>query len=306
MNALETLLETTLRTLPPVLLAGMGGMLANRIGILNLGLEGMMLTGSFVGVIASYYTGSAYGALLIAGLASALVALIFSLFTIRFKANPTVVGVAVNMLIAGLSTYFLSVLFGVRGSFSDSNIVGLPKIALPGISEIPVLRAFNNQNLTVWLALLFVILLHYVFYHTSLGLRIRATGQFPMAVTTAGVNVKALQYGALVFGGFLCGLGGAHLSLGQLTLFTEDMTSGRGFIALAAAIFGKNTPVGTLIGALLFSFTDGVTRRIQTSGFPSMLIDMIPYIVTVVTLWIVEMHALSRRKKMLTGRASRK
>lgn len=306
MNALETLLETTLRTLPPVLLAGMGGMLANRIGILNLGLEGMMLTGSFVGVIASYYTGSAYGALLIAGLASALVALIFSLFTIRFKANPTVVGVAVNMLIAGLSTYFLSVLFGVRGSFSDSNIVGLPKIALPGISEIPVLRAFNNQNLTVWLALLFVILLHYVFYHTSLGLRIRATGQFPMAVTTAGVNVKALQYGALVFGGFLCGLGGAHLSLGQLTLFTEDMTSGRGFIALAAAIFGKNTPVGTLIGALLFSFTDGVTRRIQTSGFPSMLIDMIPYIVTVVTLWIVEMRALSRRKKMLAGRASRK
>ena len=306
MNALETLLETTLRTLPPVLLAGMGGMLANRIGILNLGLEGMMLTGSFVGVIASYYTGSAYGALLIAGLASALVALIFSLFTIRFKANPTVVGVAVNMLIAGLSTYFLSVLFGVRGSFSDSNIVGLPKIALPGISEIPVLRAFNNQNLTVWLALLFVILLHYVFYHTSLGLRIRATGQFPMAVTTAGVNVKALQYGALVFGGFLCGLGGAHLSLGQLTLFTEDMTSGRGFIALAAAIFGKNTPVGTLIGALLFSFTDGVTRRIQTSGFPSMLIDMIPYIVTVVTLWIVEMRTLSRRKKMLAGRASRK
>lgn len=299
MNGVETLLETALRTLPPVLLAGMGGMLANRIGILNLGLEGMMLTGSFVGVIASYYTGSAYAALLIAGLASALVGLLFSLFTIRFKANPTVVGVAINMLVAGLTTYFLSVLFGVRGAFSDNRIMGLPKINIPFLDNIPILRIFNNQNITVWLALIFVFALHYVFYHTSLGLRIRATGQFPMAVTTAGVNVKAIQYSALVFGGFLCGLGGAHLSLGQLSMFTENMTSGRGFIALAAAIFGKNTPLGTLLGALLFSFTDAVTRKIQTTGFPSMLIDMIPYIVTVVTLWIVEMRATAKRKMLL-------
>ncbi len=301
MNEIEILLETTLRTLPPVLLAGLGGMLANRVGILNLGLEGMMLTGSFVGVIASYYTGSAYSALLIAGLASALVGLLFSLFTIRFKANPTVVGVAVNMLVAGLSTYFLSVLFGVRGSFSDGNIVGLPKISIPFLENIPILRIFNNQNLTVWLAIVFVAALQYVFYHTPLGLRIRATGQFPMAVTTAGVNVRAVQYGALVFGAFLCGLGGAHLSLGQLTMFTENMTSGRGFIALAAAIFGKNTPLGTLVGALLFSFTDGVTRKIQTSGFPSMLIDMIPYVVTVVTLWLVEARAAARRRSLLNA-----
>ena len=299
MEYVSLLLQTTLRTFPPILLAGLGGMLANRIGILNLGLEGMMLMGAFTGVIVSYYTGSVILALLAAGLAGALAGVLFSVLTVRFKANPTVVGIAINLFAAGLTTYLLSVMFNVRGSFSDSKIVGLPKINIPFLNHIPILSAFSNQAVTVWIAIIMVIAMHYVMYHTPLGLRIRATGYYPMAVTTAGCNMERIQYGALIFGGFLAGIGGVHLSLGQLTMFTEDMISGRGFIAFAAAIFGKDTPIGTCLGALLFSFADGATRKIQTLGFPSSLLDMIPYIITVITLWIVAKRNVFKKKKKL-------
>lgn len=296
MTYFEVLLETTLRNLPPVLLAGLGGMLANRVGVLNLGLEGMMLMGSFVGVIVSYYTHSAFVAILAAGAAGALLGVIFSVLTLRFRANATVVGVSINMLALGLTTYLLSVMFGVRGSFSDTTIVSIPRVTIPFFSNIPVLRALNSQSLTVYLALLAVVVLQYIMYRTSLGLRLRATGFHKMAVVTAGVNATGLQYGALIMSGFLCGIGGVHLSLGQLTMFTENMTSGRGFIAMAATIFGRNTPIGTFLGSLLFSLADAITRKAQTSGFPSMLIDMIPYVVTVITLWIVAVNELKKRK----------
>ena len=296
MEYFEILLQTTLRTLPPILLAALGGMLANRVGILNLGLEGMMLMGSFVGVIVSYYTGSATAAILAAGLSGALLGVVFSLLTIRFRANATVVGVSINMFSLGLTTYLLSILFGTRGSFSSPEIVALQKLDLPFLDKIPILRALNGQAITVFIAILAVIVLHYVMYHTPLGLRLRATGFHSMAVTTAGVNVGVIRYGALILSGFLCGIGGVHLSLGQLTMFTENMTNGRGFIAMAATIFGRNTPVGAMLGSLLFGVADAVTRRVQTTGFPSMLVDMIPYVVTVVTLWIVAMNELRKKK----------
>lgn len=300
MEYISILLETTLRTFPPLLLAGLGGMLANRVGILNLGLEGTMLTGAFTGVIVSYYTGSSWLALLAAGLSGALIGVIFSVLTVRFKANATVVGIAINLFASGLTTYFLTVLFHVRGSFSDPAIEGLQRINIPFLDKIPILSALDGQAVTVWIAIVMVIVMHIVMYHTALGLRIRATGYHPMAVTTAGCNMEALQYGGLIFGSFLAGIGGVHLSLGQLTMFTEDMTSGRGFIAFATAIFGRDTPVGTCLGALLFSFADAATMRAQTFGFPASLLDMIPYIITIITLWLVAQGLLAKRKRKLS------
>lgn len=304
MEYISILLETTLRTFPPLLLAGIGGMLANRVGILNLGLEGTMLTGAFTGVIVSYYTGSAWLALLAAGLSGALVGVIFSVLTVRFKANPTVVGIATNLFASGLTTYLLSVLFHVRGSFSDPGVKGLMKIDIPFLDKIPILSAFNGQAVTVWIAIIMVVVMHIVMYHTALGLRIRATGFHPMAVTTAGCKMEALQYGGLIFGSFLAGIGGVHLSLGQLTMFTEDMTSGRGFIAFATAIFGRDTPIGTCLGALLFSFADAGTMRAQTLGFPASLLDMIPYIITIITLWLVAQAMLAKKKRKLSEKTS--
>lgn len=295
--SIESILSAALRMLPPLLLAGLGGMLSSRIGLLNMALEGMMLMGSFVAVIASFYSGSAYIGLLAAAIFGGLLGFLFAIFNLKYKANNIVVGVAVNLLALGLTKYFLKILFGVTGAFSDPKIKGLGTIDIPLLENIPILRAFDNQSILVYISFILVIVINYVFYKTPTGLRIRATGPHDMAVETAGVNVTVLRFSTLIVSGILCGLGGAHLSIGQLTMFTDNMTNGRGFMAMASAIFGRNTPLGTLVGASMFSFADAITMRIQTLGYPASLIEIIPFAVTLLTLFLV---ALKENKKKKT------
>lgn len=297
MEALETLLTTTLRMLPPILLAGLGGMLSSRVGLLNMGLEGMMLIGSFVAVVGSYLSGSSYIGLLAAMLVSGIIGLLFAVFNIKFKANNIVVGVAINMLALGITKYLLRVFFGVSGAFSSPKIVGLPTVHIEALESIPLLRAFNDQSIMVYIAFIAVGIIYFVMYHTPAGLRMRATGPHAMAVTTAGVSVNRMRYTILAISGCLCGLGGAHLSLGQLTMFTDNITNGRGFIAMAAAVFGNNTPVGTMLGAGLFGFTDAATMNAQMLGFPSQLVQMIPYIITILTLILVALRIKRNKLK---------
>lgn len=287
MQAIEVFISATLRMLPPILLAGLGGMLSSRVGLLNMGLEGMMLIGSFTAVVASYYTGSPMIAMLIAASISGIIGLFFAVFNIKFKANNIIVGVAINIFALGITKYLLRIMFGVSGAFSSPDIVGLPVLNLAFLDKIPLLSAFNNQAITVYISLLLVVLIYIVMYKTPVGLRIRATGMHPMAVKSAGVNVLMIKYVVLSVSGMLCGLGGAHLSLGQLTMYTDNITNGRGFIGMAAAVFGKNTPIGTFLGAGLFSVTDAITMNAQTSGFPSQLVQLIPYVITIITLIFV-------------------
>lgn len=295
-KSIELLLSAALRMLPPILLAGLGGMLSSRVGLLNMALEGMMLMGAFVAVVSSYFTGSAYIGLLSAGIFGGLVGFLFALFNIKFKANNIVVGVAVNMLALGLTKYFLKILFGVTGAFSSPDIVGLGNISIPFLSNIPIIRSFNNQSIMVYVSIILVIVFNYIFYKTPLGLRIRATGAHDKAVETAGVNVISLKFITIITSGILCGLGGAHLSLGQLTMFTDNMTNGRGFMAMAAAIFGRNTPIGTLIGSSMFSVANAVTMKMQTLGLPPSLIEIIPFGITLLTLYLVALKENKKRK----------
>jgi len=297
LESIEMLLTATFRILPPILLAGLGGMLSSRVGLLNMGLEGMMLIGSFTAVIASYYSGSAYIGLLAAMLAGAILGLSFALFSIKFKADNVVVGVALNMFALGITKYLLRILFGVSGAFSSPDIKGLNNFSIPLLDNIPILRSLNNQSILVYLSIILTFIIHYIIYKTPQGLRIRATGTHPMAVSTAGVKVNRLKYITITFSGLLSALGGAHLSLGQLTMFTDNMTNGRGFIAMAANIFGKNTPIGTFVGSLLFSFTDAITMRMQTFGFPPTLIQIIPYLITLITLYLVAIKASRVNRK---------
>lgn len=297
-GSFESLLSTALRMLPPILLAGMGGMLSSRVGLLNMALEGMMLMGAFVAVVASYYSGSAYIGLISAGIFGGLVGFLFALFNIKFKADNIVVGVAVNMLALGLTKYFLKILFGVSGAFSSPDIIGLKTISLPFLSKIPILRSFNNQSIMVYVSIILVFVLHYIFYQTPLGLRIRATGSHDSAVETAGVNVTTLRYLVISTSGILCGLGGAHLSIGQLSMFTDNMTNGRGFMAMAAAIFGRNTPLGTLLGSTMFSITNALTLRLQTIGLPPSLIEIIPFAITLITLYFVALNKVRKKKQI--------
>lgn len=300
MESIELLLTATLRTMPPILLAGLGGMITSRVGLFNMGLEGMMLIGAFTAVVASYFTGSAYLALIIAAFIGGVIGLMFAVFNIKFKADNIVVSVAINMLALGITIYLLKVLFGVRGAFSSPKIKGLPPIDIPGLDSIPILRAFNHQSILVYSSFVIVAIIYFVFYHTPQGLRLRASGHHAMAVTTAGVNVNTLRYVTITISGILCGLGGANLSIGQLAMFTDNMTNGRGYIGNAAAIFGNNTPIGTFMGATLFSITDAATMKIQTSGFPPLLIQMIPYIITLLTLMAVSVR--KKKLKKWTGR----
>lgn len=301
MNTFEIFISTTLRMLPPILLAGLGGMISSRVGLLNMGLEGMMLIGSFTAVLASYYTGSWLCALIAAAVVSGIVGLLFAVFSIKYKANNIVVGVAINMLALGITKYLLKILFGVSGAFSSEKIVGLPKLKLDALDSLPGIRVLNNQSILVYLSFLLVAVIWYVMYKTPAGLRMRAAGPHAMAVKTAGVDVLKLKYVALTFSGILCGLGGAHLSLGQLTMFTDNITNGRGFIAMAANVFGGNTPLGTMMGAGLFSFADAVTMNTQTMGFPAQLVQMIPYIITILTLILVAARDMVKKREAIDG-----
>lgn len=297
LETLERLISAILRTLPPILLAGLGGMVAARVKINNLGLEGMMLIGAFVGAVCMYFTGNPYLALAAAMAVGALMGAVFGFLRIRFHADNLVVSVAINMFALGITVYLMKVIFHVRGAVSMPDMRGLPVINIPVLEQIPVLRGLSGHSILAYVSLVLVGVFQYVMYHTAFGLRIRATGPNPMAVTTAGCNVKLYQYTALIISGILGALGGAHLSLGQLAMFSDNMTNGRGFIAIAATTFGNFTPLGTFAGALLFGATDAATMRFQTAGLPSPLIQIIPYGITLLTLWI--MAARRKRKKRM-------
>ncbi|SKC76601.1 ABC transporter permease [Maledivibacter halophilus] len=298
LDIITTILETTLRLLPSILLAGFGGLITQRIKLVNLGLEGFMLIGAFVAVAVSYYTSSAAIALLAACAVCGIMGLLFAVFNLKYKANNIIVSVAINMFALGITKYFLNLLFGVRGAFSSPKIVGFPVIHLPFLENIPILSAFANQSIILYVSLLVVAVVQIILFKTKIGLRIRATGPNPMAVETAGVSVFKLKCLVVSVSGILCGVGGAYLSLGQLTMFTDNMTNGRGFVAMAASNFGNAMPIGTFFGAALFGFTDAVTMKAQLYGFPPQLIQILPYLVTVLTLIAVAVYKKRKKKGM--------
>jgi simple sugar transport system permease protein len=295
LDTVTVVLETTFRLLPSILLAAFGGLVTQRIKLTNLGLEGFMLIGAFVAAIASYYTGSPWIALLASCLVCAILGLIFAILHLRYKADNVVVAVAINMFALGMTSYLLNVLFGASGSFSSPKIVGFPIIDLAFLENIPILGAFAHQSIMLYIAFGVVALTQIILFKTNLGLRIRATGPNPMAVETAGVNVFRLKCYVLMASGVLCGMGGAYLSLGHLTMFANNMTNGRGFIAMAASNFGSAMPIVTFAGALIFGFADGITMKAQLYGFPAQLVQMLPYVVTVLAL--VVLSAIKKAKK---------
>jgi simple sugar transport system permease protein len=267
------LLFSTIRTATPLLLAALGGLYSERAGVINIALEGLMLAGAFTAAAVTHYTGSAWVGLLAGIGAGVLVAFIHAVACIRFNADQVVSGTAINILMTGMPALVGGALFLSSGS----------------TPQIP------KEDLLPWtpvtLALLLVGLTWYVLYRTPFGLRLRAVGENPEAADAAGVNVHGVRYSAVLISGALAAIGGAYLSIGQSSLFTRNMTSGRGFIALAALIFGKWRPVQTMLACLLFGFTEAVTIQMQgvfklPSGedIPVQFIQIVPYVLTIVVL----------------------
>jgi len=279
------LLAAGLRMAVPILFAALGGLFTDRVNIFNVGLEGMMLVGAFAAVAGSYWSGSAWIGLITAIGAGTLLAMLFGLFSINLRADPILTGIALNFFASGATVLAMQSLFGTRGSFGSGRIARFPTVDLPFVDAIPVLgRLLGGNNILFYAAFIAAPLLYIVFFHTRVGLRIRAVGEFPTAAEAVGVSPRSYQWLSVLMSGVLSGIGGAYLSLSALGMFSENMTSGRGFIALAAIFFGRSTPLGILLASLFFGIAESSAIRLQGLGAPSRLVLMVPYVAAVISL----------------------
>jgi simple sugar transport system permease protein len=265
------LLFSAIRLATPLLLAALGGMFSERSGVINIALEGLMLAGAFTAASVTWWAGSPWVGLLAAILAGAGIAGIHAVACIRYRADQVVSGTAINILLTGVPALLSGAFFLSSGSTPQ-----IPREHLIPIT--PVVIAFALVPVT-----------YYVLYYTPFGLRLRAVGENPEAADAAGVSVKLMRYTAVLLSGALAGIGGAYLSIGQSSLFTRNMSAGRGFIALAALIFGKWRPVQTMLACLLFGFTEAVAIQLQGVHFggeeiPTQFVQIIPYVLTIVVL----------------------
>ncbi|MDQ6785583.1 MAG: ABC transporter permease [Acidobacteriota bacterium] len=286
------LLFSAIRLATPLIFAALGGMFSERSGVINIALEGLMLAGAFTGAVVTYEAGNPYVGLIAGMIAGAALAYVYAVACIKFEADQVVSGMAINFLMIGLPAVISGAIYDSSGS--------TPQIA----KEHLLPEFFNRLSLASILAFLLVPLCWYVLYKTPFGLRLRATGENPAAADAAGVNVTRLRYIAVILSGVLAAAGGAYLSIGQSSLFTRNMTAGRGYIALAALILAKWRPWQTFFACLFFGLMEALTIQIQgvfklPSGedIPVQFIQIIPYVLTIIVL--AGFIGLSRAPKSL-------
>lgn len=277
------LLAATLRLATPLTLAALGGTISERSGVTNIALEGIMLMGAFFGTWGAATTGDAWLGLLIGIVAGMVLAGVHAFAAITLRSDQIVSGMALNILALGLTSYLNYQLYGFTGT--PPGLPSLPDVRLDALAQVPYLGdVVAGQNVIVWLAGFLVIAVHVFLFRTVAGLRLRAVGEHPRAADTLGVNVYAIRYGAVLASGALAAVAGAYLSLAVSHSFTNNITSGRGFIGLAAMIFGRWTPVGALLASLLFGYGDALTFSLQGTGVPVQLLGTIPYVVTILVV----------------------
>jgi general nucleoside transport system permease protein len=294
MEKISLVLFGMLRMSAPLLLAAMAGVLSQQVNLLNIALEGLMLFGAFAAVLVGAHFGSAWAGLIAAVFLTVLFSWIFGLFVIDLKANFVVSGLAVNTLAIGITSYLLVIFFNARGVYSPNHLSKLPTVTIPIIENIPFIGdVFSGHGILVYVSWVIVLLTSLLLYRTPLGVHMRAVGEHKEAAETAGIPVKRVQYIAILIGGALCGLAGAQLAIGDLTLFSDNMTNGRGFIAMAAMFFGAARPGLTAIGCLIFGLFESIQIRMQIgTEIPSQLAQLLPYLIVIFVLSLI-----SYRKK---------
>jgi ABC-type uncharacterized transport system permease subunit len=281
----------SIRLATPLALAVIGGVFSERSGVFNIGIEGTMLVSAFAGVAASFYLGQTLDptiAALIAGIAAmaagAGVALIHAYLSVSRRVDQIISGVAINILALGVTNTLYRAIWGESGR---ERVAGFPEIRIPGLSDLPIVgQVFFNHSLVVWLSYVLPVVAAWVLFRTSWGLNIRATGEYPSAVDTAGLSVTKIRYAAVLFSGVMAGLGGAALALGAVRYFTPGMTAGRGFIVLGAIVFGRWNPILAALACLLFGAADAFQLRVQTFdvGVPYQFFVMLPYVLAVLAM----------------------
>ena len=304
MNLIELIFSTDflymwIRVATPILLASLGAVICTKAGVVNLGLEGIMLISALAGVLGSAFGGSLWIGLLTGLLASVAVSAVFAYFHLVLKANNVLCGTAVNTMASGLTVFVLQLATGEKGNSSSLKSFSFPNVDIPIIKDIPVLGGIlSGHNALTYLALAMVVVIWFFLYKTPTGLRMRAVGENPNAASSVGQNVIKIQFLAIVLCGLMTGLGGMYLSMGYLTMFVRDMTAGRGFIALAACSMGQATPVGALISSMIFAFFDGLSNILKVLKIPSEFIQMLPYLATIagLTVYSIQKSAAASRK----------
>lgn len=280
---LEDFLVVTFQIFIPIALAALGGTIAERGGIINLGLEGMMLIGAFAGAAGSYFTGIPYLGVLFAVFAGGAAGLLHAFFCIQLKAHQSVIGVGINLFASGLTAVLLKMLWNNEGM--SPNVKAVPPITIPILNQIPILKVFfDNQSVYLYFTILLAVISYIVIYKTKIGLRYRGIGDFPKSVETAGIDVNKYKYWAVVFSGMIAGLAGSYLSISLNDIFVKDMVAGRGFMGMAANIFGGWNPAGSIIASLIFSAAQALRFNLTDFNVPNQFIEMIPYIITLIVL----------------------
>jgi general nucleoside transport system permease protein len=278
-------IEATVRLSTPLLLASLGGMFTARAGIINFALEGIMINGAFFAVYGSHLTGSPWLGVLF-GIAGGLIAAsVLGFASITAKVDQVVAGTGINILFLGLTSYLLGIVFGIGSA--PSNVPSFKAVPIPVLHDIPIIgQILFNQIPLIYIAIILIPVCWYTVYKTPFGLKLRAVGEYPRAADSVGINVNKIKWIAIIVSGILGGLAGAFLSIGQLSVFMEKMTAGRGYVAWATVTVGKWNPFGIYGASLLFGAADALQLRLQAVGIkvPYQFFMMLPYVLTMLVL----------------------
>ncbi len=283
----------------PILLASLAGTLSERVGLFNIALEGQMLVGAFAAVAGSYFTGTLIGGVAAAVIAATLFSGLLAFGSAILRGNDIVIGISLNLLAAGLTSFLLRTLFGVSGTFSDSHMAGLHRMYIPYVADLPIVgRALGEQNPLVYASWALTAFVAIFLARTPWGLRIRGIGEQSDAAVTLGANAVRYRILVTLAGGALCGLAGLQLSLGSITLFSENMTAGRGWIAVAAVMLGRARPLPVAAACVLFGMADALGLKLQGEGLPNQITDSAPYVVTLIALVVAGLRRSIDRRRL--------
>lgn len=294
---LAQVFNSTIRCMTPILLVTLCASVCSKVKVFNIALEGTLLTSAFFAYLTQYFTHNIVLSVLVAVLIAMLMTFIMSFFIVQLNGQPMIVGMALNTFALGFTTFLLSMVFGTKGTISDPSVKGLPKINLPVIRNIPVVSTmFSTLTIIDYAAFALAIVMFIIMYKTVIGFRLRAIGINDSAASSLGINVKRYQIIATTLSGGMIGLAGCLLSLGSVTLFIQNISSARGYVALAANNLANAHPLGALLSSALFGFTKALAQVLQNTAIKQQLLECIPYIATIAAMAIYNGIAKRRAK----------
>lgn len=298
---LAVVLNSIIRMTTPVLLATLAAAICSKVKVFNIALEGSMLAAAFFSIVANYFTGSVILSIFAGVISSVIINFILAILIVKFNASPVVVGMGINTMMGGVTTYLMYLIFKTKGSFTSPDLVRLPRIEIPFLKDIPLIGTiFSDLTIIDYLSFISSIVLFIFLYKTVQGFRIRAVGINTDAARSLGTNVEKYQIITTSLSGILCGLAGVVLSMGTVTIFIQNITSGRGYIALAANNLGMSHPIGALISSLFFGFFQAIGNVLQNTSLKTQITASIPYVATIIALILFQIrkNLIAKRKKI--------